>query len=669
MIMDSVNKIINSIKDFVRNFKFTEEVYVESNKGEKVIIDSTAFENANKKLTELQKAIDSLATIAIKGEDNILDGIEKMKKALSTGNPEIIATVTAIFEKGLKEIDELGILNVSPFKTPEELKADKIARGEAKEDGKTPHGGDITIISAKGYENQPKTEKKDNSEKKIGAGIVSGKNKEFQNELEGEHIKKDKALEIIGEIIKQTTLVIEKIENGKGLDTQSIEEQIKNNKEKIAEILAQSSQNKPEKIKGKTVINAKRLTSRALALLMAAGITVATIFGYSLDRNGNYSIAIEQQEKRLTGDDTKELEKEARKSIEQKSIHEQGANKEEIDNGSLRKQDEELLTRKSETDTYKELDETLQEIEDIKQKYGQKTNPTNLEKLEYQEDLLEKQIEIIDIIIEAKQGDNKALDKWIRENNEHINKMKTQKDINEHKLQNANNKSLKVQNNEAITEWLELKEQKENKMELLDKIELLSDMDKIQDIEHFSESIYDFYDENKDNISLDQLTQFLSKNGINLDLFAAYTNSDVGKNDLENFFSNFYILQNTYDLYVENYCQGDYGKADSGTYVNYFNVAQEEYMKELGDTEDGIIGRFWQKLDQNKMNKRFYEQTTDKEQNFIENFVQFAKTIIDVSRDRDLKETLKTIDELQNNEITNEETKETETNKEISLGE
>ena len=341
-------ELLEKLSNLLSKLKLVENRWVESNDGTDVIVKQEEIDNIQKTLEQTQKSMKDLVTstqgLTENARKELLEKVEQLGKSVSSGNPEIIATVSAICEKGLGELNKLGTLNVSEFKTPEQLKQEKIARGEAENDGKVPSGGDITIISTTGYENQPNGKnKEDNKDKKIGAGIVSGKNKEYQQELEGEYLKKEKVLEIVNGIIDASLKEIEKISSENGIDTKNIENLINKNMDNIKENLKQSAVGKKEQVNGTLVTSTKRLTARALMLLFAVGMTFSAAMGYVANKNGNYSISTDKQIESTFDDNTEELEEIARDAIEKKSEHEEDAAKEEMDNGSLAYKDEELI--------------------------------------------------------------------------------------------------------------------------------------------------------------------------------------------------------------------------------------------------------------------------------------------------------------------------------------
>lgn len=663
-------ELLEKLSNLLSKLKLVENRWVESNDGTDVIVKQEEIDNIQKTLEQTQKSMKDLVTstqgLTENARKELLEKVEQLGKSVSSGNPEIIATVSAICEKGLGELNKLGTLNVSEFKTPEQLKQEKIARGEAENDGKVPSGGDITIISTTGYENQPNGKnKEDNKDKKIGAGIVSGKNKEYQQELEGEYLKKEKVLEIVNGIIDASLKEIEKISSENGIDTKNIENLINKNMDNIKENLKQSAVGKKEQVNGTLVTSTKRLTARALMLLFAVGMTFSAAMGYVANKNGNYSISTDKQIESTFDDNTEELEEIARDAIEKKAEHEEDAAKEEMDNGSLAYKDEELITRETETQNYEELENVLEEIERIEEDYKTNSNPSNLDHIEYEEAIKEKENEIIDLIIATKQGDNTALDKWIEENCEHIDKMSTQKDIDEHLAQNTNSEKLKQINEKDISELEILKEQNQERIEFNSQIKNILNLESIENIENFSESVYNFYSENKDKVSLEELTDFLNKDDRDLDLFAAHTKVNEKTENMSDFFGNFVLLENTYNEYVSEYCDGDKTKVDEGQFAEYFSVAKDNYMQDLGENE-GPIGKFGQKLDQNTMNKRFWEQTTGNKQKFVENCMQLFKTIIDGTRSSEFNEAIEQVTEIQQEKNLNKQTQqETDSNKQI----
>ena len=105
-------ELLEKLSNLLSKLKLVENRWVESNDGTDVIVKQEEIDNIQKTLEQTQKSMKDLVTstqgLTENARKELLEKVEQLGKSVSSGNPEIISTVSAICEKGLRELNKLG---------------------------------------------------------------------------------------------------------------------------------------------------------------------------------------------------------------------------------------------------------------------------------------------------------------------------------------------------------------------------------------------------------------------------------------------------------------------------------------------------------------------------------------------------------------------------------
>lgn len=145
------------------------------------------------------------------------------------------------------------------------------------------------------------------------------------------------------------------------------------------------------------------------------------------------------------------------------------------------------------------------------------------------------------------------------------------------------------------------------------------------------------------------LLEYIERENLDLNLFAAYTKIDFASISPEEFVEGYKLLQNTYYQYLEEYCQGDNTQVDEGKYANYFKNALQ-FEEKIG--ESGFISTIQALIQQNHLNGRYYEEygkdmtKTQVENDFMKRLMDSVMTMFDGQRREEYNTTIEGIEDL-----------------------
>lgn len=171
----------------------------------------------------------------------------------------------------------------------------------------------------------------------------------------------------------------------------------------------------------------------------------------------------------------------------------------------------------------------------------------------------------------------------------------------------------------------------------------LPNIEEVKNIEDVSETLNDFLNGDiAKNVGEDNIKEFLKT--ANLNLFSAYTKYNHDNND---FLEVYRLMDNTYNEYVEEYCNGDSNQVNENQYTQYFTKSLK-YMDKLG--EQGPVNTLKAMLEQNNINENFYKEyghtsTTAKKDIGVWNSIgRFIKTLFDGQRRGDYENLIKKLE-------------------------
>lgn len=648
-----------SLKSFVKKLGLIRDVWVNDKNGDSMVVSKEQIESLQEDFNTIQQMLSELMGQVGEKEQGFFEEIKQnmltIEGVMAKGNPELISRISAIFESGLGKIGELSTIKVGEFKAPEEYNNGEIEDLETNETSKKKaRGGNIATISTKGFEHQPESD--ENGEKKIGGAIISKKNGEFGQELTGEYVNKENAIENINAILVAALAEIDKVKDGDSLENQNISEIIRKNFREIRDRVKQTADKIPNpKIKGVAVKAKTILTKKAVALMLVGASALSGIAGYALDKSADYSIPIIEDEAYTIVDDTDELIAETEDAIMEEYDDSRSAIQEEIDNGTNPDATPEQTSSQTAAERNEELNEYKENIDRITAEYESIENPTNADYIEYQRKILEEKQKIIGLLIEIKGGDKEALEAWNDSNEEHIDSGNLSPNATyRHESQNDLNDSRIETLEEEIEDLENQIQENDEKINFYSKVKGLNQIEDVSNIEDFTETLYEFCGDNE--VSPDELIQMLNKDGTNLELFSAYAKVMMKSEDdktegyeVESVLAEYELLENTYNEYVDQYGESP----EYSSYANYYKSVREEYMQELGEGGN-FFEELSQKLQQDNMNKRFYEQVHQEKVGPFKKVKQFFETLFDSVRRDEYNKAVEGIKTAERGETTQE---------------
>ena len=282
----------------------------------------------------------------------------------------------------------------------------------------------------------------------------------------------------------------------------------------------------------------------------------------------------------------------------------------------------------------------------IKQDFAKIAQTTNAQWIDYQMKLYSGYSDILEVEKEILQETNDHLSEHINLNNEHINLQNmTQKAIDEHNDEITANQDQIARNNSGIQYREGVQAETAKKLAFYEQLKKTSNLEAIENIADASETLYSFFetDVGKD-LGIDVLE------GKDINLFSAfaktYVSKELSKTQLTgNEFLQYYLLmENSYNTYVERYCEGDYTKVNETDYAQFF-VGSVVFMDNLG--EAGIISTTWALRDQTAINESFnVQQNNGEKMNFFERVSNFLDICFDGERRGEYEEVIKAIEDI-----------------------
>lgn len=578
-------------------------------------------------ISRLKRSLERLSRSVGRTERGTIDEIntylDGMLKETQEGNIDI-TNITTILNATMQAIKNKTTINIE---TPS-------PKGR---------GGDMGVVSVK----------KQGEQRNIGGVIVSRNDTELKKNIGGDYANVKHVLDIVKNALKQILNLSHINQSSKAEITGEINKIISNNMATLVEKCQRSAENLPNPTK---ITNVRKANSFAgIYKVIIAGLTAAVLLS-GLGKKNDFQIAINDDahaKVEILGniDGAKES---ILNSIGEAYVAFEGAGGEAQTVGNedvLEKygigsgnDDPELIAREEKLYNIQQLENYEKTIENIKSQFTAIKDPTNKDWLEFQIKLnsIYEQMQVLNVQVEDKA--NKYLDLWNTLNEEHIAlQSMPQSSIDAHNKEIELNEESIEKNNEQINEIQDGIDKTNERIMFYNMLKQLPNIEEVKNIEDVSEILNDFLNGDiAKNVGEDNIKEFLKT--ANLNLFSAYTKYNHDNND---FLEVYRLMDNTYNEYVEEYCNGDSNQVNENQYTQYFTKSLK-YMDKLG--EQGPVNTLKAMLEQNNINENFYKEyghtsTTAKKDIGVWNSIgRFIRTLFDGQRRGDYKNLIKELE-------------------------
>ena len=471
----------------VKFFTETETIYVEDKNGNYTAVRTEAFDKLDQEIKNFINDINSS-----------LDGLEEGQKQ------EIKEAITMLKQMDFSKVDSSAI--------------SKILEEAQKEieDSKSIHIDTPTQIGKGGFMGVVhRTEDGENlgNPTKPTGGFMLPRNEKLAEEFGGDYTKTDKSVEIFKKALEKIN-EIEKETDGKSNEElrKKVIDTLKKNKETVIDSAVNNSINKPKGTKIKQVHRNKGLKRIAAVVLAATIAASALAIGISMKSQDVLPITVSAVQT-INMDMPQYVDgiiKDIAIDVGALDSQQSGATKEAA---ILNKTDDELkqmglenlitdtpeekasdnsssYTERKNTiinDIYGNINEKTGETkkEGIITKYNKIKNPTNQQWLQYQEDIAEKNIELLVLQKEIVENTNKYAEAWIDFNEEHIENGISDAAEVRHENEIENSSIIIDTNNMKLDEINKQIEKFESSRKFLEDLKGLKQVEDIKDIRSF----------------------------------------------------------------------------------------------------------------------------------------------------------------------------------------
>jgi len=624
---EQLSDVVENIGSFLKKIGLVRDIYVANDEGEYSLAKNEDMSRIIDEISRLKRSLERLSRSVGRTERGTIDEIntylDGMLKETQEGNIDI-TNITTILNATMQAIKNKTTINIE---TPS-------PKGR---------GGDMGVVSVK----------KQGEQRNIGGVIVSRNDTELKKNIGGDYANVKHVLDIVKNALKQILNLSHINQSSKAEITGEINKIISNNMATLVEKCQRSAENLPNPTK---ITNVRKANSFAgIYKVIIAGLTAAVLLS-GLGKKNDFQIAINDDahaKVEILGniDGAKES---ILNSIGEAYVAFEGAGGEAQTVGNedvLEKygigsgnDDPELIAREEKLYNIQQLENYEKTIENIKSQFTAIKDPTNKDWLEFQIKLnsIYEQMQVLNVQVEDKA--NKYLDLWNTLNEEHIAlQSMPQSSIDAHNKEIELNEESIEKNNEQINEIQDGIDKTNERIMFYNMLKQLPNIEEVKNIEDVSEILNDFLNGDiAKNVGEDNIKEFLKT--ANLNLFSAYTKYNHDNND---FLEVYRLMDNTYNEYVEEYCNGDSNQVNENQYTQYFTKSLK-YMDKLG--EQGPVNTLKAMLEQNNINENFYKEyghtsTTAKKDIGVWNSIgRFIRTLFDGQRRGDYKNLIKELE-------------------------
>lgn len=624
---EQLSDVVENIGSFLKKIGLVRDIYVANDEGEYSLAKNEDMSRIIDEISRLKRSLERLSRSVGRTERGTIDEIntylDGMLKETQEGNIDI-TNITTILNATMQAIKNKTTINIE---TPS-------PKGR---------GGDMGVVSVK----------KQGGKRNIGGVIVSRNDTELKKNIGGNYANVKHVLDIVKNALKQILNLSHINQSSKAEITGKINEIISNNMATLAENCQRSAENLPNPTK---ITNVRKANSFAgIYKVIIAGLTAAVLLS-GLGKKNDFQIAINDDahaKVEILGniDGAKES---ILNSIGEAYVAFEGAGGEAQTVGNedvLEKygigsgnDDPELIAREEKLYNIQQLENYEKTIENIKSQFTAIKDPTNKDWLEFQIKLnsIYEQMQVLNVQVEDKA--NKYLDLWNTLNEEHIAlQSMPQSSIDAHNKEIELNEESIEKNNEQINEIQDGIDKTNERIMFYNMLKQLPNIEEVKNIEDVSETLNDFLNGDiAKNVGEDNIKEFLKT--ANLNLFSAYTKYNHDNND---FLEVYRLMDNTYNEYVEEYCNGDSNQVNENQYTQYFTKSLK-YMDKLG--EQGPVNTLKAMLEQNNINENFYKEyghtstTAKKDIGVWDSIGRFIKTLFNGQRRGDYENLIKKLE-------------------------
>lgn len=624
---EQLSDVVENIGSFLKKIGLVRDIYVENDEGEYSLAKNEDMSRIIDEISRLKRSLERLSRSVGRTERGTIDEIntylDGMLKETQEGNIDI-TNITTILNATMQAIKNKTTINIE---TPS-------PKGR---------GGDMGVVSVK----------QQGGKRNIGGVIVSRNDTELKENIGGNYANVKHVLDIVKNALKQILNLSHINQSSKAEITGEINKIISNNMATLAENCQRSAENLPNPTK---ITNVRKANSFAgIYKVIIAGLTAAVLLS-GLGKKNDFQIAINDDahaKVEILGniDGAKES---ILNSIGEAYVAFEGAGGEAQTVGNedvLEKygigsgnDDPELIAREEKLYNIQQLENYEKTIENIKSQFTAIKDPTNKDWLEFQIKLnsIYEQMQVLNVQVEDKA--NKYLDLWNTLNEEHIAlQSMPQSSIDAHNKEIELNEESIEKNNEQINEIQDGIDKTNERIMFYNMLKQLPNIEEVKNIEDVSETLNDFLNGDiAKNVGEDNIKEFLKT--ANLNLFSAYTKYNHDNND---FLEVYRLMDNTYNEYVEEYCNGDSNQVNENQYTQYFTKSLK-YMDKLG--EQGPVNTLKAMLEQNNINENFYKEyghtstTAKKDIGVWDSIGRFIKTLFNGQRRGDYEDLIKKLE-------------------------
>lgn len=624
---EQLSDVVENIGSFLKKIGLVRDIYVANDEGEYSLAKNEDMSRIIDEISRLKRSLERLSRSVGRTERGTIDEIntylDGMLKETQEGNIDI-TNITTILNATMQAIKNKTTINIE---TPS-------PKGR---------GGDMGVVSVK----------KQGGKRNIGGVIVSRNDTKLKENIGGNYANVKHVLDIVKNALKQILNLSHINQSSKAEITGKINEIISNNMATLAKNCQRSAENLPNPTK---ITNVRKANSFAgIYKVIIAGLTAAVLLS-GLGKKNDFQIAINDDahaKVEILGniDGAKES---ILNSIGEAYVAFEGAGGEAQTVGNedvLEKygigsgnDDPELIAREEKLYNIQQLENYEKTIENIKSQFTAIKDPTNKDWLEFQIKLnsIYEQMQVLNVQVEDKA--NKYLDLWNTLNEEHIAlQSMPQSSIDAHNKEIELNEESIEKNNEQINEIQDGIDKTNERIMFYNMLKQLPNIEEVKNIEDVSETLNDFLNGDiAKNVGEDNIKEFLKT--ANLNLFSAYTKYNHDNND---FLEVYRLMDNTYNEYVEEYCNGDSNQVNENQYTQYFTKSLK-YMDKLG--EQGPVNTLKAMLEQNNINENFYKEyghtstTAKKDIGVWDSIGRFIKTLFNGQRRGDYENLIKKLE-------------------------
>lgn len=624
---EQLSDVVENIGSFLKKIGLVRDIYVANDEGEYSLAKNEDMSRIIDEISRLKRSLERLSRSVGRTERGTIDEIntylDGMLKETQEGNIDI-TNITTILNATMQAIKNKTTINIE---TPS-------PKGR---------GGDMGVVSVK----------QQGEKKNIGGVIVSRNDTELKENIGGDYANVKPVLDIVKNALKQILNLSHINQSSKAEITGEINKIISNNMATLAENCQRSAEGLPNPTKITKVRKANSFAG--IYKVIIAGLTAAVLLS-GLGKKNDFQIAINDDahaKVEILGniDGAKES---ILNSIGEAYVAFEGAGGEAQTVGNedvLEKygigsgnDDPELIAREEKLYNIQQLENYEKTIENIKSQFTAIKDPTNKDWLEFQIKLnsIYEQMQVLNVQVEDKA--NKYLDLWNTLNEEHIAlQSMPQSSIDAHNKEIELNEESIEKNNEQINEIQDGIDKTNERIMFYNMLKQLPNIEEVKNIEDVSETLNDFLNGDiAKNVGEDNIKEFLKT--ANLNLFSAYTKYNHDNND---FLEVYRLMDNTYNEYVEEYCNGDSNQVNENQYTQYFTKSLK-YMDKLG--EQGPVNTLKAMLEQNNINENFYKEyghtstTAKKDIGVWDSIGRFIKTLFNGQRRGDYENLIKKLE-------------------------